>query len=460
MSFELPDWYILKNPSDITIEVDSWYKFAEKRLNRFLSQDLWIINRPSWITEDEWYRTKVEEIGGHILLRLAVAKDPRLTSWLKEVEGDLFEFRFVSSSDFDEKVSVLKDLYGENNVKTIVSLNQEFNFDFYDKFHLADTPTKPSRYERSKFGSTVKDLDKRVAIRFHKIPPIVAAKKALLYQGWAIVRLADIRLAVKREFEKQLVSIVEKSKEIIDRSADLEETIKPIKDEITEIARSARVAGDFVKLGIEEGEAIFTKPESYPPCILELIGILQSEGHLSHVENWQVGTFLKRAGMKINDQYKFWYENSVDNVGMTYEEFVQRIGYQIRHIYGIEGGGIDYSPPSCKTCINAYYCYWAHKKLEDIIEDIKIRFKDKGESVVNKAIDDISRLIINQRFQSACARYFTLYTGWNVRGRRINHMLNYSRQAYKRFFGKKTDEKSENEMETLEGESNDEGTKT
>ena len=445
MSFELPDWYILKDPGDITLEVESWYSFAEKRLERFLSQDLWIINKPTWITEDEWFKTKVEEIGGHFLLRLAVAKDPRLASWLKEVEGDLFEFRFVSSSDFDEKISVLKDLYGDNNVKTINSLNQDFKFNFYDKFHLADTPTKPSRYERSKFGSTVKDLDKRVAISFHKISPIIAAKKALLYQGWAIVRLADIRLVVKREFEKQFISIVEKSKEIIERSADLEETIKPIKDKITDIARSARVAGDFSRLGIEEGEAIFTKPESYPPCILELVRVLQSEGHLSHAENWQVGTFLKRAGMKINDQYKFWYENSVDNVGMTYEEFVQRIGYQIRHIYGIEGGGIDYSPPSCKTCINAYYCYWAHKKLEDIVEDIKIRFKDKSESIVDKAIDDISRLIINQRFQAACARYFTLYTGWTIKGRRINHMLSYSRQAYKKFFGKKTDDKSDDE---------------
>ncbi|MHA2357774.1 MAG: hypothetical protein ACXABK_03265, partial [Candidatus Heimdallarchaeaceae archaeon] len=416
MSLELPDWYVLKDPGDITLDVDSWYKFANYRLDRFLSEDIWTIYRSTWISDEDWFQTKVEEIGGHLLLRLAVAKDPRLTSWLIEVEGDLFEFRFVSSPDFDEKLKVLMDLYGEENVKTIDNLNESFDINIYRKFNLADVPSRKSRYTKSKFGSKVKDLDRRVAIKFFKIPSVISAKKALLYQGWAIARLADIRLAVKREFEKDLKEVIEKSKAIIDKDTSLEETIRPIKDKITDIARSARLHGDLSKLGFEEGEAIFTKTDTFPPCILELVSVLRSRGHLSHVENWQLGTFLKRAGMNIDEQYRFWYQNSVDNVGMTYEEFIQRVGYQIRHIYGKEGGGVDYSPPSCKTCINGYFCYWAHKKLEDITEDIKARFEEKKEVEIEQAIEDISRLIINQKFQSACARYFTFLTGWKMKG--------------------------------------------
>ena len=141
--------------------------------------------------------------------------------------------------------------------------------------------------------------------------------------------------------------------------------------------------------------------------------------------------------MSVEDQLRFWYSNSIDNVGMSYEEFVQRVGYQINHIYGKTGGGVDYDPPSCKTCINGYYCYWAHKKLEDISEDIKVKMSKRNSEVVDKAIEEISRLVINQRFQSACARYFTLLTGWKVRGFQINHMLKYSQDAYKRFYKKK-----------------------
>ena len=447
----LPDWYILKDPGDISIDVSSWYKFADTRLERFLSEDLWIIQKPTWMSNEEWIETKIQEIGGHFLLRLAVAKDPRLTSWLVEVEGDLFEFRFVSSINFDEKIQVLMDLYGQGNVKTIEEIDQSFGIDIYRKFNLADVPPKKKKYSSSKFGGKVKDLDKRIAVKFFKIPSVVSAKKVLLYQGWAVVRLADIRLAVKREFEKNLKEIIEKSKIIVEKDASLEATVKPIKDKIDEIARSARLSGDLSRLGIEAGEDIFTKPETFPPCIRDLISVLQSKGHLSHVENWQLGTYLKTVGMSIEEQYAFWYRNSVDNVGMSFDEFVNRVGYQIRHIYGKAGGGIDYSPPSCKTCIDGYFCYWAHKKLEDLSEDIRVGLADRNSEVVETAIEDISRLIINQRFQTACARYFNLLTGWRMGGNRVNHMVNYSRQVYKRFHSKKQKDDEKKKQENEEG---------
>ncbi len=439
MSIEIPDWYVLKDPGEISVDVDNWNRFADTRLQRFIDEDLWSISKPSWMDDDEWYLTKVEEMGGHLLLRLAVSKDPRLTSWLVEVEGDLFEFRFVSSPSFDQKIKVLEELYEKENVKTIQEIDKLFKINIYKHFNLADVPFKSSRYSKSKFGSLVKDLDRRIAVKFHKIPSVVSAKKVLLFNGWGIVRLADIRLAVKREFEKQLKIIIEKSKDLVEANKSLDNTVKPIRDKITEIARKTKLSSDLSTLGIGEGEEIFSKPELFPPCILELLGILRSKGHLSHVENWQLGTFLKKAGMTIEDQQRFWYNNSVDNVGMSFDEFVRRVGYQIKHIYGEVGGGIDYSPPSCKTCINGYFCYWAHKKLEDISEDIKTLMKDRDQKVVDRAIEDISRLIINQRFQEACGRYFRLLTGWQIR--RVLHMLSYTTKAYKRFYTKKDQKK-------------------
>ena len=280
-------------------------------------------------------------------------------------------------------------------------------------------------------------MDTRLAVRFHKIPKVLGAKKVLLYQGWGIVRLADIRLAVKREFEKQLKDVIEKSKVLIEKDEELKQTVKPIKDKITEIARSTRYSGEIKNLGFDEGDAIYTKLDIFPPCVQELVATVNAKGHLSHVENWQLGTFLKRIGMSVEEQLRFWYNNSIDNIGMSYDEFVHRVGYQIEHIYGKTGGGIDYDPPSCKTCIDGYYCYWAHKKREDISEDIKVKLSERDSKIVEKAIEEISRLIINQRYQAACARYFTLLTGWKVRGFKISHMLKYAQDAYKRFYKKK-----------------------
>lgn len=441
MSTEIPDWFVLKDPGDISLDVESWNKYANTRLDRLISEDLWIITQPSWMSEDEWFQSKVEEFGGHTSLKLAVSQDPRLTSWLIEVEGDLFEFRFISSPSFEQKISVLKELYSQENVKLISEINRMFSVDIFRRFNIAEVDTRSVKYAKSKYGTSATDLNRKVAIHYTKIPSIVSAKRVLLYKGWSIVTLADIRLAVKREFEKQLREVIERSKELVEQDEGLKNAIKPIFDRVAEIARSTRLSKDFLSLGLDEGVEILSKPELFPPCIQELIGILKSEGHLAHLENWQLGTFLKRAGMAVEEQQRFWYESSIDNIGISFEEFKQKVNYQILHIYGKVGREVDYNPPSCKTCINNYYCYWAHKESAKIIEDIKIRFEDRKGGVVETAIEDISKLLNGQQYQRACARYFTLLTGWTVRGNHINQMISFTRQAYKRFYTKKEEEK-------------------
>ncbi|MHA1687097.1 MAG: hypothetical protein ACTSYD_11960, partial [Candidatus Heimdallarchaeaceae archaeon] len=281
---------------------------------------------------------------------------------------------------------------------------------------------------------------KKIAVYFTNVPSIISEKKVLLYKGWAIVSIEGIRLILKRSFEKRLKEQIELSKNLFQKDHSLEEVIKPLREKIAKLAPMRRSGADLTKLGIEKGSKLYQKTDVFPPCILELLDVLQSRGHLSHVENWQLGTFLKRAGMSIEEQYQFWYQSSVDNVGLSFDDFVSRVGYQIRHIYGKEGGGIDYDPPSCKTCINGYFCVFAHKKLEDITQHIRERFKNKKAEDVENTINIIGKQIINQQPQSACATYFKLHTGWYLSSKSTRHMMQYAIEAYKAIYkkGKKT----------------------
>jgi DNA primase large subunit len=416
-------------------------------MERLISQDLWNISRPDWMSDSEWDKFILEELGGHTFLKLAVSQDSRLTTWLIEVEGDLFEFRFISTSSFDEKIAVLKSLYSAENVKEVQEINNMYNIDIYRHFNISDTDFHRRKTSSSKSKFNIKDSERKVAIRFTKIPTIIGARKALLYKGWGIVSIANIRLAVKREFEKQLREVIEKSKNIVEQDAGLKVAIKPLFDKLQKIAKSRKLSADYLSLGIDEGVEILTKPNLFPPCIQELIGILKSEGHLAHMENWQLGIFLKKAGMTVEEQQRFWYENSVDNIGISFEQFKQRVNYQIKHMYGQVGGGIDYSPPSCTKCVDSYYCYWAHKKPDKIIEDIKMRFEDKEKNVLDALIEDLSRILRNQRYKRACARYFTFLTGWTIKGNQINQMMHYTKQAYRRFYGKTGKSSTDNEEE-------------
>lgn len=435
---ELPDWYILSDPGDMSINTQDWYEYAEERLNSLIENNYWLINKPIWMTPAEWQKELAKEYGGHFLLRLAVCKDPRLTSWLVEVEGDLFEFRFINSINFNEKISVLRHLYGKNHIKTLDEIHRTHDIDIYTTFNITESSSRRKRRKNP-------DLQKHIAVWFDQIPNTIGAKKALLFRGWAIVQLYTIRLEVKRKFESILKETIIKSKELLKNNKQLEATIKPFKEKISRIARETTFKDDILSNDIASGKKIYTKIDCFPPCIRELISILKSKGHLSHAENWQLGTFLKRVGMSIDQQLRFWYENSVDNIGTDFEEFSRKIGYQIKHIYGETGGGTDYDPPKCKTCIEGYYCYFAHRNLKMLTEDIKERFSQKADEEVQQAIEDISLLIINGRYRKACSRYFNLHTRWTNKYP-MSHMLRYTETAFKRFYEhpKKEEQKHDN----------------
>jgi hypothetical protein len=169
MSTEIPDWFVLKDPGDISLDVESCNRYANTRLDRLISEDLWIITQPSWMSEDEWFQSKVEEFGGHTSLKLAVSQDPRLTSWLIEVEGDLFEFRFISSPSFEQKIIVLKELYSQENVKLISEINSMFSVNIFRRFNIAEVDTRSVKYAKSKYGTSATDLNRKVAIHYKRL---------------------------------------------------------------------------------------------------------------------------------------------------------------------------------------------------------------------------------------------------------------------------------------------------
>ena len=40
MSTEIPDWFVLKDPGDISLDVESWNRYTNTRLNRLISKNL------------------------------------------------------------------------------------------------------------------------------------------------------------------------------------------------------------------------------------------------------------------------------------------------------------------------------------------------------------------------------------------------------------------------------------
>ena len=91
---DLPEWFPLQKQDSLTVDRKYWVEEANLRLNRLTSGEKWTLSKTPHQPQDEWKKRVSLELAGHVLLRMASSMDDRLTGWLIEVEGDLFEYRF------------------------------------------------------------------------------------------------------------------------------------------------------------------------------------------------------------------------------------------------------------------------------------------------------------------------------------------------------------------------------
>ncbi|MFX0162206.1 MAG: hypothetical protein ACFE68_02550 [Candidatus Hodarchaeota archaeon] len=425
----LPDWFLLKRVSGLDFDPEEWVDLADERIERFSRRERWLLRRSSTVFEEEWMGVVKKEFAGHVLLRLAVSEDERLASWLVENEGDLFEYRFRAALN-KEKLQVMRFLFGKDKMLSIKELQKVLGeADILKRFGLHI----PSRFRH--FRSGIEESSGYVAIYFTDVPDVIGSKRALLYKGWAIAPLFVFFGSIKRKFETLLR---EKIKRLLDRVAGepaLQEKLKAIRDKLRKIAK--KYSSDF---GFEPGEipsstSLFNRVDLMPPCMQELIMILSKKGHLEHGERFQLGLFLKRLGMSLEDQLRFWYDQAVDNIGITYEEFTRKVGYIIRHLYGLEGSKTDYSPPKCKTIAESYFCTFAHKDPEEVEKTVlnTIRLHSGEEKILKNYESFIAKIksdIVSGKPILACKIAFQLVFDKPLK--HLSHPLQWFYQAAKK----------------------------
>lgn len=432
MTSGLPNWYQFADPGDTQIDVDQWRDYAARRLNRFTQKEKWTVSDTSWMDGEasKLSDDAIEEIGGHLLLRIAASQDPRAETWIVEEEGDLFEYRY-GKAGFDDRLLVARDLMGEGSVLTVEELELKWNGDprkreALRRLHIMKRKQPHGKRQKLIRARGSSELDV-LAVHFSQIPQLVSKRSVLLAHGWGISEFRTFKGALKRKFEQKLRDAIRASRKL----AEEWPKIKAIAADIAKVSKELARTGSSGLTGVElslGGKTITEVHDILPPCVRHMISILMEKGHLNHVERIQLGLFLKRVGMSVDDQIQFWYHIAVDNVGVSLPEFTKKIGYQIKHLYGLVGAKIDYEPPKCKTCIDGYYCHFAHADWPSIDEDLNSNMKElmettEGKHAYRRIVDRMSRADP----QGACAGFLQLTTG--VQLPRIYSMTHYMKRA-------------------------------
>ena len=424
---QLPNWFLLKKFAGLEIDIEHWPDYADERVNKFLREKVWHIAR------DDVEKEK-QEIAGHLLLRLTAATNPRLATWVVENEGDLFAFRY-RNADLEQKLDIAKYLLGASNVRTIEELESIIDQEIIMQFEL----NRPIQYTRKRqekgvsrtgqptirtvFETTPLKDGTQVGFYFSAVPDVVSERKTFLYQGWAIAPMFVFHLSVKRAFEAQLRNVIVESVEKLRLDKRVANLAYHLAKQMEKVIRPP----DLLELdGDLSGTTLYKRYDLFPLCSRDLIATLRSKGHLSHMENLQLGFFLKALGMPVEEQMWFWYENSVDNVGRTFEQFERKVGYLIRHIYGLEGRKIDYKAPRCKTIINRYYCPYMKRSPKDI--EVIVRESVDSETLTEneQTLTKIRELSTIRRATAACSLFFALKFG---RKTSIRTPVQYVREA-------------------------------
>lgn len=363
-----------------------------------------------------------EQVIGHLALRIAagLSDNRAFRNWLLESEGDLFEKRLKKES---KKVvrGILKDLFGKLQIgwKTITEEVGMGKDQLYNELFSVVRTKHASRYYTDPLGS--------VALPFEKAPQMVKYRRGLLVQGWFITPWRNVFPAAKRAYQERIEQkIREVQKKEPEGEPKTEKEQKPLSSlayHLVQYWKSKRRKTKSVKGERLEGKSLYEKPFLFPLCMRLLFRRIQEEGYLSHEGRLQLGFFLKGLGMEVNEQMRFWYENSVDDAGMNWKEFKNGPGYQIRHIYGLEGSKTDYKTPKCDTIINRYFCPYASLSQVNLQEELEIYLPDSSRT------DEILEKTRKGYIRDACSLYLQEISG--KKRKDIYHPLQFVRLLYK-----------------------------
>ncbi|MFX0014141.1 MAG: hypothetical protein ACFFB2_06600 [Promethearchaeota archaeon] len=440
----LPDWFILQSPPDLDIDIAKWKQLAWKRVE-LLEQ---LPQGRSRVVRDHFPPTEDESLShnyydyrlGAYLLRLIAATNRRLEAWLIESEGDLFEYLYSDRTTIDQKKSIFRHLFGNNNVmdyedfKSEMDENNNENLaELYHQFHSG----------RGRIAS-----DFLICVHFSQVPWMVSNRRGYLRKGWIISNENSFRGSLKKAFEEKFQNDIEKAQDLLGMNEIIDQTVQEIEQNL---AKHTKIRSQFSSDEFE-GKDLQSHPEIFPPCMIFLFSEFESTGRLIHAHRLQLGFFLKKIGMSVDDQLHYWFEKSVDNRNITYAEFQRTSGYQIRHLYGLEGGKKDYDVPKCSTIATSYFCSFIHLDPAILIEFLSNNYLTNKKSIVPSK-KQLERIISQSSSNPtlACTEYFPIIYGRTFYGK-IVHPLQWARFASK-IEGLIVDEKesdtaSKNKVET------------
>jgi DNA primase large subunit len=160
----------------------------------------------------------------------------------------------------------------------------------------------------------------------------------VLSAGFVLLPREDFSRLLEEEVQAKVLEKTDTSG--LTLPPELERDVGPLRSMV--VARSRQLAADDIPRAAMAG--------AMPPCMVNLLSLLRSSKHISHMGRFAMTAFLLNVGTTEEELLKMF---------TSFADFDERIArYQVEHIAGRRGSRRKYTSPNCGTlrthglCIN------------------------------------------------------------------------------------------------------------
>ena len=230
----------------------------------------------------------------HYALRLALCKTDDQRRWLMAHETLLFRHRFENERSNQKKQQFLND----QNIKVDV-VNAK---DCPPHIKLALEEMEANQYRPAgDAANAVKGVYLKVP--FEEVLDSVKKRRAFLHEGDAYVPYSELLTFVEPRFKMHLSKQLARMSKVI-HLVEADTRLVPLMNHLRE---QYLAFGDFKQdsVGITGTLSLSNLEQAYkqafPPCMLQMRDRMKSHHHLKYDGRKQLGAFLKRAGLSVED---------------------------------------------------------------------------------------------------------------------------------------------------------------
>lgn len=316
----------------------------------------------------------------HWMLRLAFCKTSDMKQWFVRNEVNLFRYRF----------------------KQLETKTRERFFKI-SEFHLQKV--SPDLIEgdlKRKLNEVILDHPENhtwYMIPWTQVTRLVQNRSVYIKFGQAYVaenQLIEFVVGKFRtECNKWLASCARKFEILMENEA---ERLVPILKAFGNTVPDADFSSVEGRLTMNTIEGV--RRTSFPPCIRQLMDGLQQDKKLKHDGRVQLWAFFKAAGMTLDDALKFTFTRMTAYVNPEKE-----FKYNVRHVFGKEGGGKGVGAYGCSSkikCLPAdgqyQGCPFKHQR------NLKGQLRSWGAKETD--IAKIKKKADDGHYQVACSQFF------------------------------------------------------